>query len=96
VDTVNVALAELPFGIVTVVKLRDIVGPLLTSGEMVAPRLTLPVKLLMLARVMVVALEEMSGRLKLPGLAEIPKPTRRKYTLAVTIMEPLVPVTVTV
>jgi hypothetical protein len=63
---------------------------------MVATRLTLPVKLLMLARFMVVALEEMTGRLKLPGLAEISKPTTKTYSVAVIFIEPLVPVTVTV
>src|SRR3989442_14724268 len=70
-------------------------GPSASVGEIDASRLMLLEKLLMLDTVMLRMTEDSVDRLRLPGLVETVKPSPRTMIVAVMLIEPLVPVTVT-
>jgi hypothetical protein len=97
VETVSVEVPCPPAVNVTLAVLRETVGPLLTIGDIVADRVTLPDQLLMLDTVIIDCLEEPLEIDRLDGLADRPK----SWTVNVAVTEWVspklaVPVTVTV
>lgn len=82
VEIVKIEVA-VPLGdSVTLVGLSETVGPLLTTGETLAERFTLPENRPRLERVMVEMVEEPFLRVKAVGFAEILKSTT--FTITVT------------
>jgi hypothetical protein len=85
-----------PAVIVTVAVLRVTVGPLSTTGEMVAVRLMVPENLFKLDSVIVDVPEDPLGMDRLAGLEAMLKLDTRRVTGAESFNAPLVAVTVTV
>src|SRR3989442_4918788 len=98
VETVSVDVPCPPAVSVMLVVLRETVGPLLTIGDIVADRVTVPDQLLMLDTVIVECPEDPFGIDRVVGLADNPK----SWTVNVAVTEwasavkLAVPVTVTV
>ena len=82
VETVRISVAEPPGESVTLGELSETVGPLLTTGDMTADKLTVPWKGPRLEKVMVADAEFPFLTVKLAGLAEILKSTT--FTITVT------------
>jgi hypothetical protein len=81
---------------VTVAVLRVTVGPLLTTGDMVAVRLVVPENLFKLDSVIIDVPEDPLGMERLAGLAAMLKLDTRRITGAESLRAPSVAVTVTV
>jgi hypothetical protein len=94
---VSAEVADPPELSVTVVGLRDIVGPLLIEGEILVPRPTDPEKPLMLFNVTSDRPEEPTGMATIGEAADIPKPITETVTTVEWEMPlELLPVTVIV
>ena len=95
-ETVNSTAVSPPGESERFVEMRFKLGPSASLGETDASRLMLPEKLSMLDTAMLLVTEDSVDRLRLPGLAETVKPSPKTMIVAGMLIEPLVPVTVTV